>query len=84
MRDCAGADHCTTIDLNGLLDERGREFFAEIWRRNDLIRFGQYEKARPYWAEVNPNALTDKRMRLMPLPRKVMQTNSTWSQNEGY
>lgn len=84
VRDCAGADHCTTIDLNGLLDERGRELFAEIWRRNDLIRFGQYEKPRPYWAEVNPNALTDKRMRLMPLPRKVLQTNKSWSQNEGY
>ncbi|RYE29925.1 MAG: RagB/SusD family nutrient uptake outer membrane protein [Sphingobacteriaceae bacterium] len=30
------------IDLNILLDERARELSWEGWRRNDLIRFGQF------------------------------------------
>ena len=28
--------------LQDLLDERGREFFDENWRRNDMIRFGTF------------------------------------------
>lgn len=33
----------TTPSLQDLLDERGREFFDENWRRNDMIRFGTFE-----------------------------------------
>lgn len=30
--------------LQEILDERGREFLDEHWRRNDLIRFGDFER----------------------------------------
>ncbi len=65
VRDCSGAPHFSgTPSLQDLLDERGREFFAEIWRRNDLIRYGQYEKERLYVKEINPSSLTNKNLRL--------------------
>jgi hypothetical protein len=34
-----GASAITSIDLDGLLDERGRELWWEGWRRQDMIRF---------------------------------------------
>lgn len=45
VRDCSNAPHIEgTPTLQDLLDERGREFICEMWRRQDLIRFGQFEK----------------------------------------
>ena len=32
------------INLPALLEERARELAWEAWRRNDLIRFGQFEQ----------------------------------------
>ena len=43
VRARAKASQFTSIDLNGLLDERARELSYECWRRNDLIRFGKWE-----------------------------------------
>lgn len=37
------ADEVTNVTLDELYDERGREFFDENWRRNDMIRFGHFE-----------------------------------------
>lgn len=85
VRNCSGAPAVTgTPSLQDLLDERGREFFAEIWRRNDLIRFGQYEKERLYVKDINPAALTNKNLRLYPLGTDVLNTNTNWKQNPGY
>lgn len=85
VRRCSGApDVAGTPTLQDLLDERGREFFAEIWRRNDLIRFGQYENERLHIKAINPKALTDKNMRLFPIPIGTMNTNTNWKQNPGY
>jgi hypothetical protein len=47
IRARAGAPAVAGIDLAGLLDERAREFSWEGWRRNDLIRFGQFEVEYP-------------------------------------
>ena len=83
VRDCSGAEHCTTIDLQGLLDERSREFFCEMWRRQDLIRFGQFENDWGFKNELNGDAKNPQR-RLCPIPTGVMDTNTNWSQNAGY
>jgi hypothetical protein len=32
----------TSINADVLYDERGREFWWENWRRQDMIRFGKY------------------------------------------
>jgi hypothetical protein len=37
-----GATTLSSIDLNGLLDEKGREMWCEGWRRQDLIRFKKF------------------------------------------
>jgi hypothetical protein len=85
VRDCASAPHVTgTPTLQDLLDERGREFFQENWRRNDLIRFGQFENDWGYKHVANPAAKTNKYLRVFPVPTGILNTNVTWSQNKGY
>ena len=85
VRDCSGAEHFTgTVTLQDILDERGREFICEMWRRQDLIRCGQFENDWGLKNIVNKSAKTDKWRRLMPIPRGVLETNTNWKQNEGY
>ena len=73
-----------TPTLDDLLDERGREFFDENWRRNDLIRFGRFEDDWGYKHIVHPEAKTELFRRIFPIPTGVMNTNTNWSQNTGY
>lgn len=70
--------------LDELLDERGREFFDENWRRNDLIRFGHFEDDWGYKHTVNPGAKTDFTKRIFPVPTGVLNENTNWTQNAGY
>ncbi len=70
--------------LKELLDERGREFFGENWRRNDLIRFGNFEDDWGYKNIINPAAATDYTKRLLPVPTGILNENTNWSQNTGY
>jgi len=74
----------TTPTLQDVLDERGREFFSEMWRRNDLIRFGQFEKDWGLNHVVNPAAKTQKWRRIFPIHRNIMNSNTNWKQNTGY
>ncbi len=85
VRDCSSAPHINgTPSLQDILDERGREFICEMWRRNDLIRFGQFENDWGFKNEINPKAKTELWRRLMPIPKGEMDTNTNWEQNEGY
>ncbi|MCM1223406.1 MAG: RagB/SusD family nutrient uptake outer membrane protein [Lachnospiraceae bacterium] len=85
VRDCSGAEHISgTPSLQDILDERGREFICEMWRRNDLIRYGQFENDWGYKHDVNPSAKTELWRRLLPIPTGVMDTNTNWTQNKGY
>lgn len=70
--------------LQDILDERGREFFDENWRRNDLIRFGHFEDDWGYKHIVNPAAKNELFRRIFPIPTGVMNTNTNWEQNPGY
>jgi hypothetical protein len=70
--------------LDELLDERGREFFDENWRRNDLIRFGKFEKDWGFKNTINPVAKTDFTKRIFPVPTGVLNENTNWKQNAGY
>lgn len=68
--------------LQDILDERGREFLDEHWRRNDLIRFGDYE--RPWgFKYINPDNAELTR-RIFPLSQDVLNANTNWEQNPGY
>ncbi len=75
-------DH--TPSLDELLDERGREFFDENWRRNDMIRFGTFENEYGFHKKGFPNARFDKTCRIYPVPQSVLNENTNWNQNAGY
>lgn len=61
-----------------MLDERGRELYIEIWRRNDLIRFGQFTDAWSYKDN------TEEFRVLFPIPATAIITNPNLIQNPGY
>jgi hypothetical protein len=72
----------TSLTLDLLLRERGFEFYWEMSRRTDLIRFGKYEGT---WTEKT-NA--DKNKRIFPIPQTAIDgaTNlpNYLVQNPGY
>ena len=70
--------------LKEILDERGRELFDENWRRNDLIRFGEFESEFfPHYKNF-PDANFDKRHRIFPVEKEMLDLNEGWKQNPGY
>jgi hypothetical protein len=66
--------------LDSLLDERGREFIFEGWRRQDLIRFGTFTTGT-WWDHVPTN---DKNKELFPIPYTTINNNKNLKQNPGY
>ena len=70
--------------LQDIYDERGREFFDENWRRNDMIRFGHFEdEFFPHYTGF-PDANFDKRHRIFPVEQEMLDLNPGWTQNPGY
>ncbi|MEO7767125.1 MAG: RagB/SusD family nutrient uptake outer membrane protein, partial [Ferruginibacter sp.] len=71
-----------TLTPDLLLRERGFEFYWEMNRRTDMIRFGKYEGA---WTEKNN---TDKKKRIFPVPQTAIDGASNLPnylvQNPGY
>jgi len=72
----------STPSLQDILDERGREFLDEHWRRNDLIRFGAFENDWGF-KSFNSNAKNPTN-RLWPLSVDILNNNTNWEQNPGY
>jgi len=77
LRQKRGASPFSTLSLDLMLDELGREFFWESHRRTDLIRFGKYLDA---WQE---KPASDMRVLLFPIPLNQMG-NPNYIQNPGY
>lgn len=72
------------ISLNTLLDERLLELCWEGWRRQDLIRFGQYESlfgGDMYDEKVNER---DHHTTVFPIPGDIITLNPNLTQNKGY
>ena len=70
--------------LEDIYQERGREFFDENWRRNDMIRFGHFEdEFFPHYKNF-PDANFDKRHRIFPVEQEMLDLNPGWEQNPGY
>jgi len=67
-----------SVDLNILLDERGREFTWELLRRNDLIRFGKFTEA---W---DMKGVSEPFRNLFPIPSQQIGANPNLDQNQGY
>ena len=69
-----------TLDMNEMLFEWGREFFAEGRRRIDLIRFGKFEDA--WWDKEHEN---DKHTEIFPFHTDIIgAAKGNIKQNPGY
>jgi hypothetical protein len=70
-----------SLTAQDILDERGRELYIEFWRRNDLVRFGQFTKD---WEFKDPSAVGDVNKNLFPIPSNALLSNPNLTQNPGY
>ena len=72
----------SSIDLETLFRERGFEFYWEMQRRSDQIRYGKYEDS---WTSKTD---TDVNHRLFPIPQSAIDgasnTPGYLEQNPGY
>ena len=68
----------TELTAENLLAERGREIFAEGYRRQDLIRFGKYNDV--WWEKP----VSDPTKNVFPIPQEQLNSNPNLEQNPGY
>ena len=69
----------SSVTLENLLDERGRELWWEGWRRQDLIRFNKFLK--PFQEK---NYQSDIKYLLFPIPAAQLAVNPNLVQHQGY
>ncbi len=81
LRVLRGATPLGSVSASDLLAERGRELYGEAWRRNDLIRFGQYSRD---WVFKEPARVGDETRHVFPIPAAQLITNPNLVQNPGY
>lgn len=76
----AGLEPFTAAQLNldTFLMERKHEMALEGWTRQDLIRFGKYNRA--WWAKE----ATDSHVNVFPIPSEARGANPELGQNTGY
>ena len=77
IRTLRGATALPALTLENLLDERGREFYWEGVRRQDLIRFGKFLEI---WQEKPSD---DPKYLLFPIPDNQLG-NPNLVQDPGY
>lgn len=68
------------LDMDEMLDEWGREFFAESRRRIDLIRYDKFNTGT--WWDKTPDA--DGHTKIFPIMRPILNANPALVQNPGY
>jgi hypothetical protein len=79
IRTSRNAPALSSVNLTGLLAERGRELYLETWRRNDMIRYGIFNNPvgeRP--------AASDPSRVVFPIPNIALSSNPNLKQNFGY
>jgi hypothetical protein len=91
VRARAGVTDFTEVTVQNLLEERGRELYAEGHRRSDMIRFSTGSMALPIdnplnyfaarWekADVSPGYVS-----IWPIPKSKVDVNENLVQNPGY
>lgn len=87
LRTRAGALPVASINLNFILDERGRELGWEMTRRTDLIRYGKFTTASYLWpwkGGVKEGQAVEDYRNLYPIPAKDLIANPNLVQNPGY
>lgn len=87
IRTRAGALPVASLNLNFILDERGRELGWEMTRRTDLIRYGKFTTASYLWpwkGGVKDGQAVEDYRNLYPIPAKDIIANPNLQQNPGY
>lgn len=87
LRTRAGALPVSSVNLNFILDERGRELGWEMTRRTDLIRYGKFTTAAYLWpwkGGVKDGQAVEDYRNLYPIPAKDIIANPNLIQNTGY
>jgi hypothetical protein len=77
----------TSIALQDILNERGRELSWECFRRTDLIRYGLFTSGSYLWpwkGGVSSGTGVDSHFNLFPLPASDLNVNPNLTQNPGY
>lgn len=77
----------TTLTLDDILAERGRELYWEAYRRTDLIRFGKYTGGNYLWqwkGGVKDGTAVPDYLKLYPIPSTDIISNTNLVQNPGY
>jgi hypothetical protein len=75
------------LNLDFILDERGRELHWEGHRRTDLVRFGKFTGGSYLWpwkGGVAGGSPTQSFRDLFPIPAVALSSNSKLQQNPGY
>ena len=75
------AEPLGNVTESDLLEERGRELYLEFWRRNDMIRFGEFTRD---WDLKSSSAVGDETKNLFPIPTNQLILNPNLIQNPGY
>ena len=87
VRARAGLAPIAAPTLQEILDERARELYLELWRRQDLIRFGQFTTSAYIWqwkGGIHDGQAVEDYKNLFPIPNSDMMVNPNLKQNEGY
>lgn len=75
------------LNLDFILDERGRELYWECHRRTDLIRFGKFTGGDYVWSwkgKVQDGTATSPHLNVYPIPANDLLANPNLTQNPGY
>ena len=75
------------LNLDLILDERGRELYWECHRRTDLVRFNKFTTADYLWAwkgGVSQGQAVDTKYNIFPIPSADISANPNLKQNPGY
>ena len=81
IRDRVGMPH-VEANLNNILKERLLELVWEGWRRQDLIRFGEYTKAYDQRTPLEKEATGFTTV--FPIPQRCLDLNKKLKQNPSY
>jgi starch-binding outer membrane protein, SusD/RagB family len=77
----------TSIALDDILNERGRELFWESSRRTDLIRFKKFTTGSMLWqwkGGIKAGVAVSDNLNLFPIPAADVIANPNLKQNTGY
>lgn len=89
--DASGRITEAELNLDFILDERGRELYTELIRRTDLIRFNKFTKNHNWdWKGSDGKAGNyvgkdvDNKYKLFPIPQEEFTVNPYLTQNPDY